>query len=185
MSIIYDALQKTQRNREYLKISTHVPQVRRRHHHWRFMILGLFIMGISTFSGAMVSICLRSSGITALQLHHVHRSVVNSQIQPMVAQPSQERPVAPMTPAESDASPAAVLVNHQQSPVLLPTIVESQEQRTKWTLNGVLISGTEKIALINNQPYHLGDIIDGMKIVEIEMNTVKLQNGQHLVELHV
>lgn len=65
-----------------------------------------------------------------------------------------------------------------------PNIVNNQN-KNKLILNGVMISGLEKIALINSQPYHVGDIVLGMKIVAIEFNSVKLQEGNDIFELRV
>ena len=53
----------------------------------------------------------------------------------------------------------------------------------KLVLNGVLLGDQEKIALINNQPYHLGDSIEGMKIVNIELNSITLQDGVRMMVL--
>jgi hypothetical protein len=53
----------------------------------------------------------------------------------------------------------------------------------KLTLNGVLLADQEKIAMVNNQPYHLGDSIEGMKIVSIELNSITLQDGTRTMVL--
>jgi hypothetical protein len=50
-------------------------------------------------------------------------------------------------------------------------------------LNGVFISDKNSFALINNKSFHLGDMIDGMKIVDLNINYVKLENTQQQVIL--
>jgi archaellum component FlaF (FlaF/FlaG flagellin family) len=43
-------------------------------------------------------------------------------------------------------------------------------------LSGVLVSDNEKLALINKKMYHIGDNVEGLKILSIDINTVQLQD---------
>ncbi|MDR3491690.1 MAG: hypothetical protein P4M12_06555 [Gammaproteobacteria bacterium] len=52
-------------------------------------------------------------------------------------------------------------------------------------LNGVFISSGDQVALINNKSFHLGDNVDGMKLVSLELNKVKLQNADSVLVLNV
>ena len=53
------------------------------------------------------------------------------------------------------------------------------------TLNGVFVSDDMKLAMVNNQPYHIGDKIAAMKLVSIDHDGIKLQNGDELLDLRV
>lgn len=73
---------------------------------------------------------------------------------------------------------------HWVKPTVVSTIASPQivrmneaEYQSKHKLTGVFLSEQEKIALINNHYYHLGDTLDGMQIVRIELNRVLLRNN--------
>lgn len=57
--------------------------------------------------------------------------------------------------------------------------------RIKHNLKGVFISGEEKVAMINNQFFHVGDEIDGMQIKNMDLEHVFLEKDTHKVELRV
>lgn len=50
-------------------------------------------------------------------------------------------------------------------------------------LEGVFLSDTEKLAMINHRSYHEGDSINGMQVVSIAFDQVKLGNKQRSVVL--
>lgn len=52
------------------------------------------------------------------------------------------------------------------------------EYKGNLKLTGVFIADHEKIALINNQSYHLGDLVDGKKIISITLDQVKMNDGR-------
>lgn len=147
MSIIYEALQKTQRNRQNKLNSdniVNVENVTRRVDLFDLILIGIIITLLSA----------------VVYLYHSHFST-KSQTKSTI--PS----VANVIPTET------------------PAIQETQAIATpQLTLNGVLVSDADKIALINNQPLHAGDTISGMKIVSIELNEVVLQQGTQRLVLH-
>jgi hypothetical protein len=53
------------------------------------------------------------------------------------------------------------------------------------TLNGVFVSDEEKIAMVNNRFFNIGDSIDGVKVVSIEPDKIKLQHENGIVELKI
>jgi hypothetical protein len=61
--------------------------------------------------------------------------------------------------------------------------VNEVEFKNKFVLTGIFISDQTKIAMINNQYVHLGDIIGNMRVVYIGDNLVKLQNQNQLITL--
>ncbi|GEM_PF-4052406 len=61
--------------------------------------------------------------------------------------------------------------------------VNKTRNKFKLVLDGVIVSDDTRIALINKQPMQLGDSVNGMKIVAINMDTIRLQNEKGIVEL--
>lgn len=55
--------------------------------------------------------------------------------------------------------------------------------KTKVAFEGVFLSDNTKIALINKQSMHVGDMINGMRIVAINQDTVDLQDAKGTIEL--
>jgi hypothetical protein len=52
----------------------------------------------------------------------------------------------------------------------------------RFTLTGVLIAPTRRVAMINGRPYMQGENVDGAEIVAIERNAVRLrEQGNELV----
>jgi len=49
----------------------------------------------------------------------------------------------------------------------------------KLVLNGVFLSDKEKVALINNRSFRLGDVLAGMKIIEIDNDSIKLLSSDN------
>lgn len=50
-------------------------------------------------------------------------------------------------------------------------------------LDGVFLSDTEKMAMINRRSYHVGDSVSGMKVVSIAFDQVQLKNQTHSIIL--
>lgn len=145
MSIIYEALQKTQRNRQN-KLNND-----------KFVNAEIVTRRFDLFDLILISIimCLLSA---VVYLYHSHFSV--------------KTPAKPI--------PSATVASNE-----VPTVQVTEAVSTpQLTLNGVLVSDADKIALINNQPLHTGDTISGMKIVSIELNEVVLQQGTQRLVLH-
>ncbi len=60
-------------------------------------------------------------------------------------------------------------------PITLKLINEADYQN-KHKVTGVFLADNDKIALINHHYYHLGDNLDGMQIVQIDLNDVTVRN---------
>ena len=139
MSIIYDALQKTQKNRENKQ--SHSIGMSPKRSQWLDVILGVVIVSLLVF--VVVGYYPRWSAKKAVVIQP--KSVVAA-IQPVVKR-SVEIPY-----------------------------------KGNLVLNGVFISDQEKLALINNQSLHVGDTVEGMKIVSVSQSSVKLRKeGQVFV----
>lgn len=52
-------------------------------------------------------------------------------------------------------------------------------------LNGVFVSDQMRMAVINNQSYHVGDMVAEMKVIGIEHEGVKLKNDDGVMDLRV
>jgi hypothetical protein len=50
-------------------------------------------------------------------------------------------------------------------------------------LNGIMMDGSHRVAVINDQTYQVGDVIEGKKITSISIDHVTMQNGQSVFEL--
>lgn len=68
---------------------------------------------------------------------------------------------------------------HQTVAVIKPIKKAPVQVSLNLVLNGVLLAGrdADSVAIIDNQTYHIGDLVRGMKVVSIESNGVKLQRG--------
>ncbi len=141
MSIIFDALQKTQQKREKKpgldwQITTAKNTIE-----WVDTILLLLILSL-----------------LSVIAYHYFRTVMNHSAH-VVAMPAVKQAIsAPPVVAQAESVPAPEAMGHAL------------------VLNGVYVSNQEKLALINNQSYHLGDMVDDLKIVGIEFNRVTLQS---------
>jgi type II secretory pathway component PulC len=135
VSIIYDALQKTQRNRSGNK-DINLDHINRK---IKFLDRGLLI-------AIILLLALVIYAYHPLVTKHLHGST--------------KKPVIATAPKTMEAAAPSNMV-----------------------LNGVLMSDNNQTALINNQFYHLGDSVNGMKIINIELNNVKLQQGNQIVVL--
>lgn len=72
---------------------------------------------------------------------------------------------------------------YSQNNTAATTAVAQKNAKTKIAFEGVFLSDNAKIALINKQSLHVGDVIDGMRVVAINQDTVDLQNENGTVEL--
>lgn len=74
----------------------------------------------------------------------------------------------------SKAKPAnATLVQSVKKVAIIPDM----------ELNGVFLSSKEKMAMIDNQPYHVGDKLHGLTIDSISLDHVTLKNATRTIKL--
>lgn len=62
---------------------------------------------------------------------------------------------------------------------------ETDDYKLKHVLNGVFVSDQEKVAMVNNRFFNIGDSIDGMQVVNIEPDKITLKNTNGIIELKV
>lgn len=72
---------------------------------------------------------------------------------------------------------------YSQNNAAATTAAAQTNAKTKIAFEGVFLSDNAKIALINKQSLHVGDVIDGMRVVAINQDTVDLQNANGTIEL--
>jgi hypothetical protein len=72
-------------------------------------------------------------------------------------------------------------VQQQSEPVAVAASVPVTQQGL--VLTGVMLAGADSVAIINNHSYQLGDVVDGMKLIGIELNKVQLLNGNQIIVL--
>jgi hypothetical protein len=153
VSIIYNALQKAQRNRqkETKKKARLIP--------WLDRIL---------ISISVVLIAVASYDYAPDFIHHSQHA----------ANAKHATPVASATVARVATATAkpSVKVTEIAPTKPQPTLnINLADYKSSHILSGVYLSDEEKIALINKQFFHLGDVIDGMKLVSIEQNRIVLR----------
>jgi len=56
--------------------------------------------------------------------------------------------------------------------------------KMKTALNGVFVSERMKVAYADTQAFHIGDTINGLKIVDITLDSIKLQHEKGIIEIH-
>lgn len=154
MSIIYEALQKTQANREYQRTKFRIP----------FFDLGLLIINIILI--IIVSI---------FYYHHFTKRTDSIAIKhpPIVKKIIKTPPL-----------PVSTETIQESKPIIKPRKFLTLDYTGSLVLNGVFISENETVALINNQTHHLGDIVDNMKIISISMDNIKLAKDQNIYVMH-
>lgn len=131
MSIIYDALQKTQQTRKQEILTAPIAKTSR-----------LKLKKLVYLSASLLL------ALIFLQIYH------HTQLNPLpIRQIGQQKPVA--------AAPT----------------------RTKLVLDGVYISESTKLAMINHHMYHIGEQIEGMQIVSINHQSIHLRKGNEIVLL--
>ncbi len=153
MSIVYDALTKTQKNIE-----------NRRH---------IFSQNNQTrnfnwFNALLLSIIF---GLTILALVAYYPKL--SHILP--------NPFANQSKKKGITAPTNQLIASQAA--RLPTVDSPLSEimyQGSLQLSGVFISEQEKIAVINGQSIHIGDIVDGKKIISIDYEKVRLQDKNRI-----
>lgn len=135
MSIIYDALRKSQQARAAkaapIAVARRLPKIQRKN-----IIITLLILTCIFTILAVVTI----PGGPSLKL--------------------------PSLLGHNKAQPAAIVAS---APRLM--------------LDGVFLSDTEKMAMINRRSYHEGDSINGMKVISIAFDQVKLRGNSRSVTL--
>jgi hypothetical protein len=55
--------------------------------------------------------------------------------------------------------------------------------KQKHLLNGVFLSGEDNFAMIDNKYVHVGDTVDGFTLIGLSLNFVKLQKGKDVIIL--
>jgi hypothetical protein len=134
VSIIYNALQKAQRNRQKAT-NTKVQMIRR----LEYILLSIIIL-----------------------------LAAYDYVPELIKYASSIRPATTITPLKV----VEVAIAKPQ-----PAPINQANYKNSHVLSGIYLSNEEKIAVINNKFFHLGDSIDGMKLVSIEDNRIVLRNA--------
>ena len=77
-----------------------------------------------------------------------------------------------------------------RQPEMTPVVVKKRDMpiaqklpSSSYVLSGVFISNNQQLAIINHRYYHVGDQIDGMNIIGMNINEVKLKDKDHVLIL--
>ncbi|MDR3476523.1 MAG: hypothetical protein P4M14_00650 [Gammaproteobacteria bacterium] len=142
MSIIYRALQKTQKNREK-NLSAPLQERQTLRPNWALTSL----------------IAVSAVLVTVLALNYL--PVLKSHL-------------------ATTAKPVKVLA----APTM-QMVINEDKFKSQYVLNGIFLSDNTKIAMINSQYFHVGDAIDGLRIVHICDKDVKLTNQNQTITLEI
>jgi len=71
------------------------------------------------------------------------------------------------------------------NPKIIAVPFDEAAYKLNHILNGVFVSDEEKIAMVNNRFFNIGDNIDGMKVISIEPDKIKLQHTHGIMELRI
>lgn len=166
MSIIYDALQKTQQSRElHSTLPLEKPSEKRlEKSHSRVFLVGAW-MGMA----AIVCAGMLAMPHALKAFRHVHLTGYL---------------FYPIKKAQAPVVKQVALVK----PVMKPAIIKPVAPKLptiKLAVDGVLLSYTENLVMINKHLYHVGDTVGGMRIVSIEFDKVRLEGGNQSLNLEV
>lgn len=75
--------------------------------------------------------------------------------------------------------------HHKPIPIAKKPFAPSTAPLPNLTLNGVFLSNNEKIASINHRFFHLGDVVEDLKITDINLGRVELKNANRFIVLQV
>jgi hypothetical protein len=157
VSIIYDALQKTQKAREQTRVTfvKRVTPVTRSADRWKRRIFALVFLYV------FVAAIVLSISIIKPSLNAFHPRLIVHEIQ----------------------SKWQALF-YQPSPIIPNPVIVEAEYKSKHELNGIFVSPSETVAMINNKMVHLGDTVDGMRVASIDVLGVQLRHDEQIIFLH-
>lgn len=183
MSIIYDALQKTQRNLSNKRKANFLHFTK-----YNFSIIDVLLVILIVLMLGIAVFCYYP--MLKERFHHQQTAISKPIKQPL-------RPSLPKVPVMVQPNIASImpvaLKNTGRDPfqMVAPSHISATlpaanltKLNNKLVLNGVFISELEKIALINNQSYHVGEMVQGFKIISIDMDSVKLSDDKNSFILH-
>ncbi len=162
MSIIYEALQKTHDERQ----TASLPQENMTRDDWIDVGISLVI----AFLLATLMVAHYPQFNTKSDNNSIGKKTLINNAKPM-------EQTAAILKIPDDTIPAA--------PQNIEKPVDAAAFQSKHTLNGVYVSEAEKVAMVNNRFFYIGDNIDGMKVTGIELDKIKLENQNGIVELRV
>lgn len=168
MSIIYDALRKTQQYRENHEDSFNSDIMTR--DDWIDLGLALviaFLLGLLIIAHYPKKSAAKSS----------HQAVITHTQKAVTPTPSNAITAAAKKPEKAIKEMATKIS-------ALPRFDDAQ-YKSKHLVTGIFISENTKVALIDNQFYNIGDTIDGMEIISIEPESVRLKNTQTTLDLRL
>ena len=166
MSIIYEALKKTQHNREVKRNPARKIQRPRFKMRVNIRDFDWPDVGLAALIGVLLVVSVSVYTVHFARKLSRHTIVASNHHAVPAIVPAILKAATPAAPTEMPAE----------------TMVMGADN-TDLVLNGVLLSDEEKLALINNKTFHVGDMVGGMRIVSIDFNSVKLANGGQLMTL--
>lgn len=154
MSIINEALKKAQTNLQELSLKKGSTESKHKEKNiWWWTATGLIFIGF-----------LGCSGLFIYLLRESHRLPIS----PLSTSLNQETsPFIPSPPKPLFAKPSSVPISQKDS-------VNSKNRWGNIILNGIVVTGGDRMALINNQTVREGDFIEEVRVLSISEDKVKL-----------
>jgi hypothetical protein len=162
VSIIYEALQKTQVEDEL----QHIPSSQDEMTKDDWIDVGISLM--IAFLLAMIMVA--------------HYPQFNNKSKDILLSKKNSKVVSILKVSEETVKP---VVKQASDATIIGVPFDEAAYKLNHTLNGVFVSEEEKIAMVNNRFFNIGDSIDGMKVVSIEPDKIKLQNKNNILELRI
>ena len=96
---------------------------------------------------------------------------------------TKKSPSVPQLPAETSSQTASVPASAPGPAEMVSIPDPVPAKQPSLTLNGTMMMGDKRVALINNKIYELGESIDGWQIISISLNKVELKNAETTMTL--
>ena len=197
MSIIHEALKKTQENLSKYSASSEPltnakdplgPTIKKIDKEFQITWILLGIIAISVFI-FILQTNSKKSGTSLLNNSLLKQPTLSSKV---TTPSSNKNSVPPLTsPTKiSTAKPVAAPTNLNKFFTLntKPTLSKNTAKdgnSTDLRLHGTMVMENRKVAIINNKVYQIGDSVEGMEIMNISLRDVKIKSTDGIITLNV
>ncbi len=159
MSIIYDALQKIQQTRDVKPYQLVIRETIMSK--WWKVIISIFIVMMLMVSAAIFYQQIVNTS------HQISRYLISS-VNPYY---------------KNMAQYTEQLFHVNKKPIV--TVIQDNDYIKTHHLGGVFISDNLQAALINGKMTYLGHVVDGLRIIAIDRQSITLLNADHVLVLHI
>lgn len=172
MSIIYDALKKIElKLKKPAEQAAATPAIKKSGFNFKYALVYVLVIILGYFGMRFFYNLITPPATPAKGLAGAQRPVQQAATPPQVQQPSA---AVVATPAPAGAPAPAIVEEPREEPAPpLPAV----------TLNGIMSSGDDGYALINNRIVQVGDDVGGYIVSKIEQSAVELKAKDRVVRI--